>query len=159
MQPLTAVAPAFVEMAHRIVWCVTATTGPDGRPATRVLHPIWSWDGDELAGWILTSPRSPKAAHLRAVPALSLTYWAPDQDTCTADCDAVFEDGDAARRAGWDRFAHGPAPVGYDPAIIPSWTSPEAPDFGVLRLRPTHVRVMPGTVMTGGPGSVLTWRA
>jgi hypothetical protein len=48
--------------------------------------------------------------------------------------------------------------VGYDPAIIPSWSSPEAPDFGVLRLRPTRLRVMPGSVMTGGTGSVLTWR-
>ena len=40
---LERVAPAFVEMAHRIVWCTVATTGLDGRPNTRILHPIWEW--------------------------------------------------------------------------------------------------------------------
>jgi hypothetical protein len=159
VQPLASVAPAFVEMAHRIVWCVAATTGRDGTPRTRVLHPIWEWDGEALTGWILTSPRSPKAAELRAVPALSLTYWTTNQDTCTADCGAVFEDGPAARRAGWDRFATGPAPVAYDPAIIPMWTDPDVPEFGVLRLTPTRLRVMPGSLMAGGTGELLTWRA
>lgn len=159
MQPLATVAPAFVEMAHRIVWCVTATTGADGRATTRVLHPIWEWDGAALTGWILTSPTSPKAKDLAAVPALSLTYWAPDQDTCTADCDAAFEEGAAARRAGWDRFADGPAPVGYDPSIIPFWPHPDVPEFGVLRLSPRRLRVMPGTVLTAGSGELLTWRA
>ena len=159
MQSLATTAPAFVEMAHRIVWCVAATTGVDGRPRTRVLHPIWEWDGDALTGWILTSPGSPKANELRATPALSLTYWAPTQDTCTADCDAVFEEGADARRAGWDRFADGPEPVGYDPAIIPMWPNPDVAEFGVLRLTPTRLRVMPGTVMTAGAGDLLTWRA
>ena len=35
MTDLATVAPAFVEMAHRIVWCTVATTGADGRPAPR----------------------------------------------------------------------------------------------------------------------------
>jgi hypothetical protein len=159
MHPLDTVAPAFVEMAHRIVWCVAATTGPDGQANTRVLHPIWEWDGAALTGWILTSPLSPKAADLRAVPALSLTYWTPNHDTCTADCGAVFEDDAAARQAGWDRFADGPEPVGYDPSIIPMWTNPDVAEFGVLRLTPTRLRVMPGSVMAAGTGEVLTWRA
>ena len=54
-QPLERVAPAFVAMAHRIVWCTVATVGPDGAPNTRILHPIWEWDGDALTGWIATS--------------------------------------------------------------------------------------------------------
>ena len=144
-------------MAHRIVWCTAATTGTDGRPRTRVLHPIWEWDGSALTGWIATSPSSPKAAELAAVPALSLNYWAPDHDTCTADCDAVFESDPAAVAAGWRRFAEGPEPVGYDPSIIPGWDSPESPGFGVLRLTPRRLRVMPGTVMTQGRGELLTW--
>jgi hypothetical protein len=159
VQPLASVAPAFVEMAHRIVWCVAATTGTDGAPNTRILHPIWAWDGEALTGWILTSPASPKAADLRATPAMSLTYWHPDQDTCTADCGAVFEEGAEARRAGWDRFVSGPAPVGYDPSIIPFWPHPDVAEFGVLRLTPTRLRVMPGTMMAGGGGELLTWRA
>jgi hypothetical protein len=55
---LSTVAPRFVEMAHRIVWCVAATTDTAGRPRTRVLHPIWEWDGQSLTGWIATSPNS-----------------------------------------------------------------------------------------------------
>ena len=158
MHPLATIAPAFVEMAHRIVWCVGATTTADGRPRTRVLHPLWEWDGTTLNGWIATSPTSPKAGDLAAVPFLSLTYWHPSQDTCTADCEARFDTSDVDRRAGWTRFAEGPAPVGYDPSIIPGWTDPDAAEFGVLRLTPRRLRVMPGSVMLAGEGELLTWR-
>lgn len=157
MSTLADTAPAFVEMAHRIVWCVTATVDASGRPSTRVLHPIWEWDGAALTGWVATSPASPKGAHLAQTPAVSLTYWASDHDTCTADCDAVWESTAEQRRAGWDRFAQAPAPLGYDPAIIPGWDSPESPGFGILRLHPHRLRVMPGSVMLAGKGRLLTW--
>ncbi len=154
MADLTEIAPAFVEMAHRIVWCTVATVTADGRPRTRILHPIWEWDGADLTGWIATSPQSPKAADLAANPVVSLTYWSPGHDTCGADC-GVEWDGDRAE--GWRRFAEGPAPVGYDPSIIPPWTSPEAEAFGILRLTPHRLRVMPGSVMLRGEGEVLSW--
>lgn len=159
MTELDRIAPAFVEMAHRIVWCTVATTTQAGPPRTRILHPIWEWDGAALTGWIATSPQSPKAADLATQPAVSLTYWDPTHDTCTADCSSVWETSAEERRAGWDRFAHGPAPVGYDPSIIPPWTSPDSEAFGILRLEPTRLRVMPGSVMLQGKGQVLTWRA
>jgi hypothetical protein len=160
MTDLATVAPAFVEMAHRVVWCTVATTRGDGRPASRVLHPIWEWDGTDLTGWIATSPLSPKAADLAHQPAVSLTYWAPSHDTCTADCDTAWETSADERQAGWDRFADGPAPVGYDPSIIPQWTSPAAEAFGILRLVPTRLRVQPAAVMLEGRGDLLlTWRA
>ena len=159
MNPLDTVAPAFVEMAHRIVWCVAATTAADGGPRTRVLHPIWEWQDGALTGWIATSPNSPKAADLATTPRLSLTYWAPNHDTCTADCDTEFDTDPADRAAGWKRFAEGPKPVGYDPSIIPGWTNSESPEFGMLRLTPRRLRVMPGSVMLQGQGETLTWRA
>jgi hypothetical protein len=157
MTDLAEIAPAFVEMAHRIVWCTVATTRADGTPSTRVLHPVWEWDGSALTGWIATSPLSPKAADLAAQPAVSLTYWTSTHDTCTADCDTEWETSDEARQAGWDRFKNAPDPVGYDPSVIPVWTSPTAPAFGILRLIPTRLRVMPGTVMLKGEGQLLTW--
>ena len=43
MTTLTEIAPDFVAMAHRIVWATAATVDPQGRPWTRVLHPIWQW--------------------------------------------------------------------------------------------------------------------
>ena len=159
MNPLADVAPAFVEMAHRIVWCSAATVDRAGRPRTRVLHPIWEWDGTTLTGWIATSPLSPKARDLEATPALALTYWTTTHDTCSASCDATWEDSEEERRAGWDRFVNAPAPVGYDPSIIPPWTDPQAPAFGILRIEPYELRVMAGTVMLEGKGEPLRWRA
>jgi hypothetical protein len=161
MDSLETVAPAFVQMAHRIVWCTAATVDASGAPRTRVLHPVWQWDGTALTGWIATSPLSPKAAHLAAPGGerMSVTYWAPDHDTCTADCDVAWDDTPALRAEGWQRFVDAPAPVGYDPAIIPGWDSPNAPAFGILRLLPTRLRVMPGAVMMKGEGRLLRWSA
>lgn len=159
MHTLDVIAPAFIEMAHRIVWCAAATVDTSGGPRTRVLHPLWEWDGQRLTGWILTSPHSPKAADLAGTPALSMTYWHPSHDTCTADCATTWEDTPEQRAAGWRRFAEGPEPVGYDPSIIPFWKSPDSEEFGVLRLTPHRLRLMPGTVMTAGEGELLTWRA
>jgi hypothetical protein len=158
MAELSVVAPAFVEMAHRIVWCTVATVDADSSPRTRVLHPIWEFDGERLVGWIATSPESPKADDLAAHPALSLTYWTSNHDTCTADCATVWETTPQERAAGWTRFAEGPEPVGYDPSIVPGWTSPDAPGFGILRLEPHRLRVMPGSLMLAGQGELLTWR-
>ena len=119
MSTLPETAPAFVELAHRIVWATVATVGPDGRPRTRVLHPIWVWDGASLVGWIATGPTPLKVAHLEAHPEVSLTYWDPTHDTATAECRASWHLDDETRTWLWDHFKTAPAPVGYDPAIIP----------------------------------------
>ena len=158
MTELSAAAPAFIDIAHRIVWATVATTDSKGRPTTRILHPFWEFDGSELTGWILTSPNSPKAQHLDAQPSVSLTYWDPSQDIATAHCDVVWELSVDEREAGWDRFLNAPKPVGYDPSIIPQWPTPHAPEFGVLRLHPRSLRVMPGSLMFEGRGELLTWR-
>ena len=159
MSTLETTAPVFVTMAHRIVWCSVATVDASGKPRTRVLHPVWEWDGQALTGWIATSPLSPKAKDLAQHPQVSLTYWATNHDTCTADCDTSWDDSPEAQQEGWDRFKNAPAPVGYDPSIIPPWTAPDVPAFGVLRLRPYRLRVMPGTLMMAGKGELHTWRA
>lgn len=159
MSPLSAIAPAFVEIAHRIVWCTVATVDPTGRPRTRILHPIWEWDGEALTGWIATSPGSPKRRDLDAEPHVSLTYWDATHDVATADCAVEWIVDLDGKRELWRRFAEGPAPVGYDPSIIPQWTSPEAEAFGGLRLVPDRLRVMPGSLLLRGEGELLTWRA
>ena len=154
---LSAVAPAFVEMAHRIVWCSAATVDRAGRPRSRVLHPVWEWDGSALRGWIATSPLSPKHRDLEATPFISLNYWASNHDTCLAECTATWTLDDESRVAGWDRIKNAPAPVGYDPSIIPGWDSPTAPGFGILEVVPTRLRVMPGSYMVKREGVLLTW--
>ncbi|MDY6998306.1 MAG: pyridoxamine 5'-phosphate oxidase family protein [Actinomycetota bacterium] len=160
MTPLDRIAPAFVEMAHSIVWASVATVDADGRPRTRILHPIWEWDGTDLFGWVATVPTPLKRDHLAVHPYVSASYWSATQDTCAADCLVEWYTDDETCAAVWEKFATGPEPVGYDPAIIPQWKAgPTAESFAVLRLAPYRLRVMPGSIMTTGRGEVLRWRA
>jgi hypothetical protein len=158
MNRLTEVAPAFIEMAHRIVWCSAATVDAQDRPRSRILHPIWQWDGERLGGWIATGPTPAKRAHLDAHPYLSLNYWTPSHDTCVAECRATWAFDDETRAMVWNLFATAPPPVGYDPAIIPGWDSPTSPAFAALRLEPWRLRVFPGAALLGQGGAVLTWQ-
>jgi hypothetical protein len=153
------VAPAFLEMAHRIVWCSAATVDQKGRPRSRVLHPIWQWDGSELVGWIGTGPTPLKRAHLEHSPFVSLNYWSPGQDTCVAECHARWAFDLETREMVWNLLKEGPEPVGYDPAIIPGWDRPSDDAFAALRLAPWRLRVFPGSVLLGQGGDVLTWQA
>ena len=160
MQSLNEVAPAFVEMAHEIVWAAVATVGPDERLRSRVLHPIWQWEGDELVGWVATGPTPVKTAHLAHNPHVSANYWAPSQDNCTAECTATwFHDDETCTRI-WELFESTPEPAGYDPTMIPVWTAPTDETFSVLRLDPWRLRVMPAAAMLEGTGEgILNWRA
>jgi len=156
--PLEQIAPAFIEMAHSIVWASVATADADGRPRSRILHPIWEWDGTDLLGWIATAPTPVKKAHLAVHPYVSVSYWTPSHDTCSAECLVEWYTDDETRTQVWDKFATGPAPVGYDPSIIPGWDGPTSPSFAALRLTPQRLRVMPGSAMITGAG-VLNWHA
>lgn len=120
---------------------------------------MWEWDGDELVGWIATGPTPLKRAHLEKTPHVSLSYWAPSQDTCQAECEATWAFDDFTCTRVWNAFKNAPAPVGYDPAIIPGWDEPTSESFAALRLRPWRLRVFPGTVLMGGEGEVLHWKA
>jgi hypothetical protein len=151
------VAPAFVEMAHEIVWCSAATVDASNRPRVRVLHPIWEWDGAELTGWIATGPTAAKRAHLAHSSYVACNYWSSSHDTCLAECEADWKFDDETRVAVWERFANGPTPVGYDPSIVPGWDSPTSENFAVLELRPWRLRVFPGSVLLGQGGDVLSW--
>lgn len=160
MTDLQTIAPAFVEMAHRIVWSTVATVDRRGRPRSRILHPFWIWEDGRLVGWVATGPTPVKRAHLEHSPHVSVTYWAPNHDTCTAECTAEWRLDDDTRRWVWDLFKDAPPPVGFDPAIIAAWADgPTTPAFGALRLEPWHLRVFPGTVLAGRGGEVLTWSA
>src|SRR6185503_271816 len=47
----------FIARAHRMVWCDMATVGPDDRPRTRIVHPVWQ-DG---TAWNTSLRVKPKA--------------------------------------------------------------------------------------------------
>lgn len=157
---LAQVAPHFVDMAHEIVWASVATVDTGNRPRSRVLHPIWVWDADNatLTGWVGTGPTKAKRSQLGHSPYASVNYWAPSQDTCTAECRAELVFDPDVRRMVWDLLKNAPPPVGYDPAIIPVWTSPEADTFAALKLEPYRLRVMRGEVMIYQRGTLYNWK-
>ncbi len=153
MTTLKEIAPDFVEMAHKIVWCAVATVDEQSRPRTRILHPIWEFDGVALVGWVMTGQTPIKVAHLNNSPYVSCNYWTPEHDTCLAECKAAWVEDAAGKAAVWDKFANGPEPVGYDPTMIPGWDSPASPSFAALRLDPWRLRVMPAAAMLTGEGT------
>ena len=128
------------------------------RPRSRVLHPFWEWKDGTLTGWVGTGPTPTKRAHLDASPFASLNYWEPGQDTCVAECRASWCFDLDTRRRVWNEYERLPAPLGYDPAIIPGWDGPESDAFAVLRLDPWRLRVFPGSALLGQGGDVLVWQ-
>lgn len=159
MSSLVEIAPPFIATAHRIVWATVATVDTAGRPRSRILHPIWEFDDDELVGWIGTSATPLKTAHLDATPFVSVNYWDPQQDVATAECRATLHHDDETCTRVWNLLKHAPAPVGYDPAIIPVWTEPTASTFSALRLDPWRLRVFPGSLLLDGTGDVIDWHS
>jgi hypothetical protein len=155
------IAPAFVAMAHSIVWCAAASVDTRNRPWTRVLHPFWEWDGHSLVGWVATSPTKLKLAHFAHSPYVSCNYWSPEHDTCSTECAVEWKLDDETRIAVWNKFKHAQPPIGFDPAVIPRWPTPTDPRFAVLRLEPWRIRVFPGTeFFTGDPvAPALVWDA
>jgi hypothetical protein len=159
MTALADIASPFIDAAHRIVWATVATVDTRNRPRSRVLHPIWEFDGTTMTGWIATGPTPLKSAHLAHSPYVSVNYWDAQHDIATAECGATWHHDDATCIRVWNLFADDPGPVGYDPSLIPMWTEPTQPEFAVLRLEPWHLRVFPGTMLLEGTGTVLDWSA
>ena len=63
-------APAFVEMAHRIVWCTVATVDSHGRPrsdakAVRLLANVFMRMPNHATEY---EPRMPTTDHIRISP-------------------------------------------------------------------------------------------
>ena len=133
MQSLAEVAPAFVEMAHRIVWSSAATVDAHGRPRSRILHPFW----EGATGWICTHRDSYKSKHLARNPYVSLAYITNVMQPVYVDCKTEWMTDLAEKRRVWDLFKNAPEPVGYDPAQ--DFISPEHENFGLLKLTPWRI--------------------
>jgi hypothetical protein len=159
MSELKRVATSFIEIAHAIAWCSAATVDRKGRPRSRILHPIWEWDGASLVGWVAAFPTALMRGHLNNNPYMSCTYWAETQNTCTAECNAELLFDDETRIDVWQKFKQAPPPVGYDPGVIAHWTAPTSDAFAVIRLDSWRLRVFPATsFMAADPmKDVLAW--
>ena len=144
MGELKEVGAAFVQTAHSIVWCSAATVDRKGRPRSRILHPLWEWDGTSLVGWVAANNTALMRAHLNHSPYMSCTYWTDTQNTCTAECNAELRIDDETRIDVWEKFKRAAPPLGYDPEIVTNW-APTAETFCAIRLDPWRLRVYPAT--------------
>ncbi len=116
---------------ERVVWCTVATVSPAGAPRTRLMHPVWFWDGATPTALVSARPTPLKLRHLAANPEVSCSYWDPVHDTVTVDATARWI-AEGERRETWDRIAAVPGPIGFDPAII--WPDgPDSPDCAFLQ--------------------------
>lgn len=147
VQGFTELAPEFTKRVQQMVWCSAATVDAQGRPRSRILHPIW----EGSVGWITTRRHSFKEGHLAQTPYLSLAYVADAAKPVYADCHAEWMDDVNEKRRIWDLIAATPAPVGFDPA--PIYGSAEDPGFGLLRLSPWRIEV------ATPPGETYVWHA
>jgi hypothetical protein len=149
--PLDEIVALARPIVERVVWCTVATNSPGAEPRTRLMHPVWWWDGAAPVA-LVSARRTPvKVRDLAANPSVSCFYWDPAHDTVAIDATAAWLDRDARRRA-WDAVKAIEPPVGFDPAII--W--PAGPDDdGCAFLRFTAHRIV--ATAAGRPG--LRWRA
>jgi len=144
-----AIAPEFLERANRIVWCNAATVDGQGRPRSRVLHPIW----EGRTAWITTNPASFKSRHLARNPYVSLAYVEPAKPAY-ADCRAEWVTDPAEKQHVWDLCLRTPPPLGFDPATIYNpidGSTSDRIDFGVLKLTPYRI------VLTQWPDPIRMW--
>lgn len=118
MTSLEQIAPAFIDMAHSIVWASVATVDANGRPRTRILHPFWEWDGTDPLGWIATVPSPVKKNHLAVHPEVSVSYWTTNHDTCSAECLVEWYVDDETRAAVGE-VRHRPCTGGLRPSDHP----------------------------------------
>jgi hypothetical protein len=152
--PLSDVLAVARGIVEAVVFCTATTIGPDGRPRSRVVHPVWDWD-EPLVGLVTSRPTPLRRRHLGANPVMTCAYWSPEHHVATFDCDAAWVEpgmlGDA-----WARIAATPPPLGFDPVTI--WPDgPAGDDFAVVELRPYRVQAaLAEEIATKAP--VRQWR-
>jgi len=122
VEAFAAMEAEFLARVSRMVWCNVATIDRQGRPRSRILHPLW----EGPVGWIGTRRESLKARHLAAQPFVSLAYIADVAKPVYVDCHAAWIDDAAAN-------------LGYDPA--PIFERVDHPNFGLLQLEPWRIEL------------------
>jgi general stress protein 26 len=131
------IAEEFLARANRIVLCSVATVDSQGRPRSRILHPIW----EGSTAWITTNPASFKRRHLATNPYVSLAY-VDAVKPAYADCQAEWVTDPAEKQHVWDLCLSTPLPLGFDPAPIydpVDGSTTGRIEFGALKLTPYRI--------------------
>lgn len=127
----------FNQRVQKMIWCNVATIDGQGRPRSRILHPLW----EGATGWIGTMPGSFKSKHLVANPFVSLAYIADVFSPVYVDAKAEWVDDPVEKLRIWNLFKDTPEPVGYDPAVS-GFVAPEHESWGVLKLTPWRIGIV-----------------
>jgi len=131
----------FLERVHSVVWCTMATVDTQGRPRSRIIHPIW----EGQVGWVTTRRTGFKGKHLALHPYVSLAYSADIAKPVYVDCRAEWDDTLETKQHVSDLYRLAPPPLGYEVSTI--FDTIDHPNFGVLRFTPWRIELgnFPGT--------------
>jgi hypothetical protein len=133
------VAKTIVE---HIIWATATTVSASGTPRSRLVHPVWYWDGDVPVGYVTSRPTPLRVTHIAAQPKMSFFYWSPKHDTVAIDASAHWLPAHELLDV-WNKIAATPTPVGFDPHVI--WPDgPTSHDYAVLRVEAYRVMVRQG---------------
>jgi hypothetical protein len=151
----------FLRIIAATVFCTATTVDEEGRPRSRILHPIFVVRDGRPLGWALTGPTPLKTGHLASNPHLSCAYWTPSHDTVFVDCLASWVEGKQEKREVYELFRDTPEPYGFGESGVAGY----GPDrwlsdiFTPLRLEPWRVQVMRGDEYPRGDLTGTVWRA
>lgn len=126
----------FHQRVNTMIWCNVATVDTQGRPRSRILHPLW----EGSTGWILTHRDSYKSRDLAHNPYVSLAYIQNVMNPVYVDCLTSWENDLAVKQRIWDWVKNTPEPLGFDPAH--DFERPDNPRFGLLKLTPWRIALV-----------------
>jgi general stress protein 26 len=129
------IQPEFMDRVQKAVYCNMATIDRQGRPRSRIMHPIW----DGFVGWVISWPESHKAKHLAHNPYISLAYIHDRNKPVYVDAVAEWIDSVSERTRIWDLHKATPPPLGFDPQ--PHYGTIDNQYFGLLRLTPWRIEL------------------
>jgi len=137
----------FIARVHSVIWCNMATVDRQGRPRSRIVHPIW----DGAVGWSTSRRDAHKALHIANNPYVSLAYVKDLAKPVYVDCRAEWEDDPAEKARVWEFIKNMPEPVGFDPGMMFNGLDDEK--YGLLKFTPWRIDLVTG------PRQSLVWRA
>jgi general stress protein 26 len=149
----------FLRFTADIVYCVVTTVDPQGRPRSRVMHPIFEVIEGHPMGWAVTDRSPVKTRHLAGNPHVSCAYWSPAHNTVHIDCLAGWVEDTAGKQHVWNLFRSTPAPLGWGDmsAYLPEGIA--HPMFQPLRLRPWRIQALRAEQVAAGDFHPRTWTA
>ena len=137
----------FITRIQDAVYCNMATVNRQGRPRSRIMHPIW----EGPIGWVLSWPESHKSKHLESNPFVSLAYIHNPKQPVYIDASAKWIQNPKEKQRIWELHQTTPAPLGFDPG--PHYGNIDGPYFGLLQFTPWRIEL--GNLESGS----IVWRS